>query len=94
MRIGIDANIVKGDVADVTSTGTVILKNVVFNADTGTPATPEGLTFRSERGSLLSSVQIVIPTITLTREQTYSLPTYMQAEIRRKVSETQRKGSE
>ena len=92
MRIGIDANIVKGDIADVTASGAVILKNVVFNADTGTTAIPEGLAFRTERGSLLSSVQIVIPTMTLTRDQVYSLPTYMQVDIKRKAEEAKKKG--
>ena len=94
MLIRIDANIVKGDVADVTSDGTVILRNVILNADTGTVATPEGLTFRSERGSLLSSAQIVIPAITLTREQVYSLPTYMQVEITRKTNEARKREGE
>ena len=91
MLIRFDADIVKGEVADVTHSGTVILRDVVLNANTGTTVTPEGLSLRSERGSLLSSAQVVIPTITLTREQVYSLPTYMQVEIRRKADKIRKR---
>ena len=90
MRIGTDADIVKGDVSEVTSSGTVILKNVVLSINTGSRATLKDSSFRSEVGTFLSSAQIVIPTVTMPREQTYSLPTYMQTEIRKKVDELRR----
>lgn len=93
MNIGVNANIVKGDIETVTPSETVILKNVVLNIDTGSKAILKDSSFRSETGTFLSSAQIVIPVMTITREQVYSLPTYMQAEIRKKVDKAKKKGN-
>lgn len=90
MRIGVDANIVKGDIETVTLSETVILKNVILNINTGSKAQLKDSDFRSETGTFLGSAQIVVPTITLPREQIYSLPTFMQTEIRKKVDELRR----
>ena len=93
MRIEVDTDIVKGDIKEVTASGTVILNNVVLSINTGSKAFPKNSSFRSETGAFLSSAQIVIPTVTMPREQIYSLPVYMQTEIRKKVDEAKKKGS-
>ena len=91
MLINIDADIVKGDVKEVTLGGTVILNNVVLSINTGAKAKLNDSSFRSEIGTVLSSAQIVVPTITMTREHIYSLPVYMQTEIRKKADELKKK---
>jgi predicted GIY-YIG superfamily endonuclease len=94
MFVKIQADIVKGDIETVTSSGTVIIKNAILNANTGAPARLEKRYMTHERGSLLSSIQMVAPMLTLTREECHDLPYAMQAEIRKKLSSTQKEVSE
>lgn len=90
MLVKTQMDIVKGDIEAVTSSGTVIIKNAILNANTGTPVRLDKKYMPHERGSLLSSVQLVVPMLTLTREECYDLPYAMQTEIRKKLSSTQK----